>query len=98
MRVMEYLKSLVKAGTLDSSKSFALVVSVLVGALVGVCVCFCLVWDVVVNGHVETDLDGLGVFLLCVGGYMAGGGITKSLSERRKNESKQQINRENQGI
>lgn len=83
MRAMEYLKSLVKAGTLDSSKSFALVVSVLVGALVGVCVCFCLVWDVVVNGHVETDLDGLGVFLLCVGGYMAGGGITKSLSERR---------------
>lgn len=55
----------------------------MVGALVGVCVCFCLVWDVVVNGHVETDLDGLGVFLLCVGGYMAGGGITKSLSERR---------------
>lgn len=98
MRAMEYLKSLVKAGTLDSSKSFALVVSVLVGALVGVCVCFCLVWDVVSNGHVETDLDGLGVFLLCVGGYMAGGGITKSLSERRKNESKQQINRENQGI
>lgn len=83
MRAMEYLKSLVKAGTLDSSKSFALVVSVLVGALVGVCVCFCLVWDVVANGHVETDLDGLGVFLLCVGGYMAGGGITKSLSERR---------------
>lgn len=83
MRAMEYLKSLVKVGTLDSSKSFALVVSVLVGALVGVCVCFCLVWDVVANGHVETDLDGLGVFLLCVGGYMAGGGITKSLSERR---------------
>lgn len=83
MRAMEYLRSLMKAGTLDSSKSFALVVSVLVGALVGVCVCFCLVWDVVANGHVETDLDGLGVFLLCVGGYMAGGGITKSLSERR---------------
>lgn len=98
MRAMEYLRSLMKAGTLDSSKSFALVVSVLVGALIGVCVCFCLVWDVVANGHVETDLDGLGVFLLCVGGYMAGGGITKSLSERRKNESKQQINRENQGI
>ena len=60
MKAMEYLRSLVKAGTLDSSKSFALVVSVLVGALVGVCVCFCLVWDVVANGHVETDLDGKG--------------------------------------
>lgn len=42
---MEYLKSLIKAGTLDSSKSFALVLSVLVGALVGLCVCFCLVWQ-----------------------------------------------------
>lgn len=82
-KLVEYLKSLVKSGTLDSSKSFALVLSVLVGALVGLVVCFCLVWDVVTNGRVETDLDGLGVFLLCVGGFMAGGGITKSISERR---------------
>lgn len=60
MRIMGYLKSLIRANTYDSSKSFALVLSVLVGALIGLCVCFCLVWDVCCNGHLATDLEGLG--------------------------------------
>ena len=82
MKVIEYIKSLIKANTLDSSKSFALVLSVLVGALIGLCVCFCLVYDVCSNGFVKTDLDSLGIFLLCVGGFMAGGGLNKAVSER----------------
>lgn len=82
-RIAEYLKSLIKADSGDSSKSFALVASVLVGALTGLCVCFCLVWDVCSNGYVKTDLDGLGVFLLCLGGFMAGGGLNKALGERK---------------
>lgn len=85
MKMTEYLKSLIKAGTLDSSKSFALVLSVLVGSCIGLSVCFCLLWDVCTNGYLKTDLDGLGVFLLCVGGFMAGGGVNKALSEKRKN-------------
>lgn len=87
-KILDYMKSLIKAGTLDSSKSFALVLCVLVGALIGLCVCFCLVWDVVANGHLVTDLDGLGIFLLCVGGFMAGGGIHKTVSEQRKKNLK----------
>lgn len=85
-RMTEYLKSLIKANTLDSSKSFALVLSVLIGALVGLCVCFCLLWDVCHNGYIKTDLDSLGIFLLCAGGFMAGGGVNKALSERRKKD------------
>lgn len=86
-RITEYLKSLIRADTLDSSKSFALLLSVCIGALTGLCVCFCLVWDVCTNGYVKTDLDGMGVFLLCVGGFMAGGGLNKALSDRKvKNE------------
>lgn len=84
MKVIEYIKSLIKANTLDSSKSFALVLSVLVGALIGLCVCFCLIWDVCSNGYLKTDLDSLGIFLLCAGGFMAGGGVNKALSERIK--------------
>lgn len=82
-RIAEYLKSLVRADSLDSSKSFAMLVSVGVGALIGLCVCFCLVWDVCANGYLKTDLDGLGIFLLCVGGFMAGGGLNKALGDRR---------------
>lgn len=84
-RITEYLKSLIRANSLDSSKSFALLLSVGIGALIGLCVCFCLVWDVCTNGYLKTDLGGLGVFLLCVGGFMAGGGLNKALGERRRN-------------
>ena len=84
MKVIEYIKSLIKANTLDSSKSFALVLSVLVGALIGLCVCFCLICDVCSNGYIKTDLDSLGIFLLCAGGFMAGGGLNKAVSERIK--------------
>lgn len=90
MRITGYLKSLIRANTYDSSKSFALVLSVLVGALIGLCVCFCLVWDVCSNGHLATDLEGLGIFLLCVGAFMAGGGVNKAISERKRNFNGQQ--------
>ncbi len=88
MKIAEYLKSLIKANTLDSSKSFALVLSSLIGALVGLCVCFCLIWDVCANGYIRTDLDALGLFMLCIGGFMAGGGINKAISERKMNNVK----------
>lgn len=88
MKVTDYLKSLIKADTLDSSKSFALVLSSIIGALAGLCVCFCLIWDVCANGYLKTDLDALGLFVLCIGGFMAGGGINKAISERKRNNVK----------
>lgn len=88
MNMPRYLKSLIKANSLDSSKSFALVLSSIVGALLGLCVCFCLVYDVCTNGYIKTNLDSLGIFILCTGGFMAGGGINKALSERKRNNVK----------
>lgn len=88
MKIAEYLKSLIKENSLDSSKSFALVLSCIVGALIGLCVCFCLVYDVCTNGYLKTDLDSLGLFVLCVGGFMVGGGINKALSERKRKNVK----------
>lgn len=84
MKLTDYLRSLVRAGTMDSSKSFALVISAVMGAMLGLVVCFCLIWDVCTNGHVETDLDALGWFVLAVGGFMAGGGAGKALSEMKR--------------
>lgn len=88
MKTIEYIRSLIKANTLDSSKSFALVLSVFVGALIGLCVCFCLIWDVCGNGFIKTDLHSLGIFLLCAGGFMAGGGASKVLADGRKKNLK----------
>lgn len=86
MKAFEYLKSLIKTDTLDSSKSFALVLSCIVGAVMGLCVCFCLIYDVCSNGYIKTDLDSLGIFMLCIGCFMAGGGINKALAERKRNK------------
>ena len=86
-RITKYLKSLVRADSFDSSKSFAMLLSVCIGALIGLCVCFCLIWDVCSNGYVRTDTDGMGVFLLCVGGFMAGGGINKAIGDRKRKDN-----------
>lgn len=83
---MKYLKSLIRANSLDSSKSFTLVLSAIVGAITGLTVCLCLLIDVWRNSYIKTDLDSLGLFLLCVGGYMAGGGLNKALAERKRNK------------
>lgn len=36
----------------------------------------------------RTDLDSLGIFLLCAGGFMAGGGVNKALAERKNIKQK----------
>ena len=82
MIMKEYLKSLIKSGTGDSSKSFALVLSAIVGALLGLCISFVLIYDVVVDGVINTDLGELGVFLMAVGVFMVGGGFSKTLTEK----------------
>ena len=45
--------------------------------------------NVCTNGYLKTDLDALGVFMLCIGGFMAGGGINKAISERSKKGKEQ---------
>lgn len=94
--MFKYLRSLIRANSFDSSKSFALVVSVIVGAGIGIVVAFCLVIDVMKNGFIKTDLNELGIFLLCVGGFMAGGGVNKALSEsrnRQENKNENTVNK-----
>ena len=84
MALGKYLKSLIQKGTPDSAKSFALVVSVVVGFLLGLCICFILVYDVLANGYLKTDLTELGFFLLCISGYVAGSGVNEALADRYK--------------
>lgn len=93
----KYLRTLIRANSLESSKSFAMVTSVLVGSLVGLVVCFCLVWDVLKNGYIKTDLESLGIFLLCAGGFMAGGGINKAVAEYRERKNNKDDKRDPDG-
>ena len=79
--MFKYLEKLIKNNTGHSSKSFGLVLSAIVGALMGLAIVFALVWDVAVDGIINTDLSDLGVFVLCVGAYTFGSGANKMLSE-----------------
>ena len=79
--MLSYFKSLVQNNTGHSSKSFGLVVSAIVGALMGIAVTICLIWDVAVDGMINTNLGDLGVFVLCIGAYTFGSGANKMLSE-----------------
>ena len=78
----KYLQKLGDADNSNSSKSFALIVSTITGGMIAIVVCAILLIDVIKNGYVKTNLADLGVFLLCVGGYVAGSGITKAVSEK----------------
>lgn len=77
-----YFKSLVNSGTKDSSRSFSLVLSAIIGALIGLTICFCLIYDTCNNGYIETDLNDLAWFLLSTGCFMFGGGINEVLADR----------------
>lgn len=82
MTFLKFMFSLIRNDTGNSSKSYSLVLAASVGALIGITIAICLFIDVYRNGFIQTDLDSLGIFLLCVGGYMAGGGLNKMVSER----------------
>lgn len=94
-KLFEYLKSLIKANTLDSSKSFGLLCCIITGSMLCVCIMFCLIWDVCTNGYIKTDLDSLGWFLVGIGLYMAGGSSPKTISDvvrkKKKEDGKEGI-------
>ena len=79
--MFNYFRVLIKNNSGESSKSFSLVLSAIIGGLIGLCVCFVLLWDVITDGMVSTNLADLGIFLLCTGVYMMGGGASKVISE-----------------
>jgi membrane protein YqaA with SNARE-associated domain len=85
MGVIKYLGSLIKNDTGNSSKSFTLVLSAIISFISGLVICFVITYDVITNGFVKTDLEATGIFMLCMGGYMAGGSVSKIFGDRYKN-------------
>lgn len=90
-KIMEYLKSLIRANTLDSSKSFAMIACVLVGSFLGLVLGFCLIWDVCTNGYIKTDADTILCTLIGIGGMIAGSSVAKIVSERKNIINKKEV-------
>lgn len=66
-----------------SVNSIALLTSAFIGGLIGFVICFVLVYDVIQNGYVKTNLVDLGFFLMSSGLYICGSGAPKAIVDSR---------------
>ena len=83
--------------SIDDKSSFSvnnvsLLISSVIGFLIGLVICFVLVYDVTTNGYVKTDLTDMGIFLLCSGGYIASSGAPKAIIDSRLNTKAKLMN------
>ena len=78
----KYLKSLIRNDSGDSSKSFGLVCSVLVGSFIGIVIGVVLLYDGLKDGTLDSDLWMVGWFLFCDSVFIFGGGLNKTLAEK----------------
>lgn len=87
MGVIKYLGSLIKNDTGNSSKSFALVVSVILSFITGLILCIVIAYDGFLDGRIDTDLEKAGIFIICVGSSVAASGIPKIFGDRERSRS-----------
>lgn len=82
----KFLSSCIHENSGVSSKAFSLVLSAVIGALIGLSICVVLIWDVCVDGIINTNLNELGIFLIAVGVFMVGGSASKTIAEIRESK------------
>ena len=80
-----------------SVNSIALLASAMIGVLIGLTMCFVLIYDVITNGYLKTDLIDAGIFLLSSGGYILGSGMPKTIVDTKIN-SRLQLRRRSRKI
>lgn len=87
MKLTKYLTELIRVNSGHSSKAFFLVAVTLIGCLLLLCVAFVLVWEVIINGTIQTDLMGLSTFVGSVASLFVTAGVTKVYSERKEKKT-----------
>ena len=80
-----------------SVNSITLLISAIIGSIIGLTMCFVLIYDVVTNGYLKTDLIDAGFFLLSSGGYILGSGVPKTIVDTKIN-SRLQLKRRSRKI
>lgn len=93
-KMTEYLKSLIRANTLDSSKSFSMVSCVFLGLFLGLVLGFCIIWDTVTNGYIKTDADTIWWMLTGIAVIVTGGSVAKIAWERKNHIDKKEVKNE----
>lgn len=91
MTFFSYVKQLIKSNTGESSKGF-LLVTVTLASLSLLAICgVSLIIDVIVNGHIVTDLLGMAAFVTSISTLLGAVGLTKVYGDKYDNESYRDI-------
>lgn len=80
------LKDLVRNNSGTSSKSFFLVAVTLIGCLLLLIVGFVLLYEVICNHTIHTDLTGLAALVGSIASLFATAGITKAWGEKNEKD------------
>lgn len=83
---MGFFKKLVENNSGVSSKSFFLVVITLIGCFLLSVVGFVLIFEVLKNGTIKTDLSGLSLLVGSITALFGAAGLTKCIGERNENK------------
>ena len=84
---MNFFMKLIRNNTGVSSKNFFLVSVTLVGILLLLIVAFILIWEVIRNGTIQTDVQGLSMLVGSVTSLFAAVGLTKALGEKNEHHN-----------
>lgn len=87
IKLLSYLGALVRNNSGVSSKSFFLVSITIIGCFLLIVVGFVLLWEVIHNGTIQTDLNGLATFVAAIVGVFTSAGVTKAWSERSERDN-----------
>ena len=82
MNVLQYLKALGETNSGQSSKAFAVVVSTVVSGLMGLTLCGSIAYDSYVDGVIDSDLQDMGILMLCMGGFVGGSSVSKIFGDK----------------
>lgn len=94
--ILKYFDALVRNNTGVSSKNFFLVTVTLMGCALLAIVGFILIWEIIANGTIKTDLMGLSAFVGAITSLFAAVGLTKSIGD--KNEKANNNEKSSSGV
>ena len=83
MGVIGNIKASIDDKSSMSVNSITLLASALMGVIVGLVMCFVLVYDVVCDGKVDTDMGDMAMLLMSSGVYILGSGVPKAYVDSR---------------
>ena len=83
---MGFFSKLVENNSVVSSKSFFLVVITFIGCFLLLVVGFVLIFEVLKNGTIKTDLSGLSLLVGSITALFGAAGLTKCIGERNENK------------